>query len=216
MPLYTKLGDSGQTKLYGGEEISKAEPRIQAYGTIDELNALVGVIIAVPRGGDESRDAEGVLREASLRGGAADAEVRDKLTKIQHTLYRAGADLATTLSNQGDSIRITQDDVEEIEKWIDEEGAKVPALDHFILPGGSLLGAKLHLARTICRRAERWLVTLVKQEEKQEAESVGVNFAALRYLNRLGDFFFALARTVNSEANVPEVQAGGGTEENSL
>jgi len=201
MPLYTKLGDSGQTRLYGGEKISKSEPRIQAYGAIDELNALIGIMLAGP----------------------IDDTIKEKLVKIQHAMYRAGADLATPLNHQGEAIRITQEDVEMIENWIDDEEGKVPVLSSFILPGGSMLGSQLHLARTVCRRAERWLVGLVKEEEKLSEETetspealealpgglkLGVNFAAMRYLNRLGDFLFALARVVNASAGAVEIEAG--------
>lgn len=185
MPLYTKLGDSGDTQLYGGEKISKAEPRIHAYGTIDELNAFLGVVLveSVP------------------------TSLREKLLAIQHALYIAGADLATPhqslRSGAGQAPlptkRITQEQVEEMERWIDEAEAKVPRLNHFILPGGTRLGAQLHQARTITRRAERWLVALSKTDE--------INFAALRYLNRLGDFFFAAARVMNAEGGVEEIRA---------
>lgn len=178
MPLYTKLGDSGDTQLYGGEKISKAEPRIHAYGTIDELNAFLGLVLTekVP------------------------SSLRERFITVQHALYIAGADLATPMNYQGQAARITQEQVEEIERWIDEAEAKVPKLTFFILPGGTRLGALLHEARTICRRAERWLVALMKTED--------INFAALRYLNRLGDFFFAAARVVNKEGGVEEIKAG--------
>ncbi|MEK7136961.1 MAG: cob(I)yrinic acid a,c-diamide adenosyltransferase [Patescibacteria group bacterium] len=186
MPLYTKLGDSGQTMLYGGEKVSKAEPRIHAYGTVDELNAFLGRMLTEE----------------------APSELRSQLLAIQHALYVAGADLATphrsgaTGAGQAPlpTKRITQEQVEELEHWIDAAEAKVPQLTSFILPGGTRLGAMLHEARTMCRRAERWLVALSKTED--------INFACLRYLNRLGDFFFAAARVVNREGGVEEVKAG--------
>ena len=179
MPLYTRLGDSGETMLYGGEKISKAEPRIHAYGTIDELDALIGIIISDDRCKDE---------------------VKDRLIALQKKLFVAKSDFATPMSFSGGCIRISQEDVEAIEKDIDELESKVPKLTKFILPGGSRVAALLHQARTICRRSERWAVKLSEESE--------INYAALRYLNRLGDMFFALGRVVNKEEGVAEVEAG--------
>ncbi len=195
MPLYTKIGDKGQTMLYGGGRISKADARVHAYGSIDELSALLGVILS------------------ELRGDS----LRPRLLSMQATLYRLGADLATPHQTRSSpraesrgvdagqaprdpvaAMRLTEADVTEIERYIDAAEARVPPLTHFILPGGTRSGALLHQARTICRRAERWVVMLSEREE--------VNSAALRYLNRLGDELFALARVVNSEAGFPEVE----------
>ena len=185
MPLYTKLGDSGQTMLYGGEKILKSEPRIHAYGSIDELNALLGTLLVekLPK------------------------ELHAQLTTIQHALYIAGADLATPhqslRSGAGQAPlptkRITQEQVEELEQWIDAAEGRVPPLTHFILPGGTRTGSLLHQTRTVCRRAERWIVALMKTDD--------INFACLRYVNRLGDFFFAAARVVNAEGGMEEIKA---------
>lgn len=177
MPLYTKLGDSGETMLYGGERILKSDPRIHAYGSIDELSALLGVLLT-----ENMSDA-----------------LRDKLMTIQHALYVAGADLATPFAYQGDSKRITQEQVEEMERWIDEAEGRVPAVTAFILPGGTRVGALLHQARTICRRSERWIVALSRAND--------INYSCLRYVNRLGDYFFAAARVANAEGKAKEIPA---------
>ena len=152
MPLYTKLGDTGDTMLYGGERISKDAPRIHAYGTVDELDALLGAI----------------LTEDSVT-----PDAREKLTEVQHALYVIKSDLAAPLkpdASEESSVtgpkRVTQEQVEELERWIDEAEGKVLELLHFILPGGSRVAALLHQARTVCRRAERWVVALSKQDKK--------------------------------------------------
>ena len=175
MPLYTKFGDKGKTLLYGGWTTSKADARVHAYGSIDELSALLGVILAEP----------GVDR------------IRSRLMSLQRALYTVGADLATPLSFGGKVPRIEEKEVEELEHLIDSAEAKVPPLTQFILPGGTRVGALLHQARTVCRRAERWVVALGEHEE--------INTACLRYLNRLGDFLFAAARVVNAEEKIPEI-----------
>jgi len=176
MSLYTKSGDRGKTMLYGGKRVSKTDPRVHAYGSVDELSAIIGVILAesVPQ------------------------ELREQLLKIQRMLYRAGADLATPQPTQT-TKRVTQEDVTEVEQWIDEAETRVPPLTHFILPGGTRTGALLHQARTVCRRAERWVFGL--------AEAERVSPECLKYLNRLGDYFFAVARKLNAQAGVEEVQA---------
>lgn len=176
MPLYTRSGDAGITRLYGGGRTSKSAPRIHAIGAVDELSALLGVVLAesVPE------------------------ELREQLVKVQHALYMAGADLAIPLRKV--ETRVTEDAVAEVERWIDEAEGKVPQLRHFILPGGTRVGALLHQARTVCRRAERWVFAL--------AEVEGVNGECLKYLNRLGDFLFAVARVVNRENGVEEMAVG--------
>jgi cob(I)alamin adenosyltransferase len=179
MPLYTRLGDSGETMLYGGERLSKAEARVHAYGTLDELDALLGVVISH----EECRD---------------DLKVRMK--ELQKKLFIAKSDFATPMSFEGEAVRISQEDVDNLEKEIDVLEAKVPKLTKFITPGGSKVAALLHHARTVCRRAERWSVRFSEGSE--------INYAALRYLNRLGDMFFALGRAVNKEEGVEEVEAG--------
>ena len=177
MPLYTKFGDAGKTQLYGAGTVSKSHPRVHAYGTVDELSSFLGAILT-----------EGVS-----------AELRGTLTMIQHVLYCLGGDLATPLSAHTNVQRINEEQVRELEQWIDAAEARVPPVHHFILPGGSRVGALLHHSRTVCRRAERWVVTLTEKEH--------VNMVCLRYLNRLGDFLFAAARVVNTEGGRPEERA---------
>lgn len=173
--------------LYGGKRVSKTDPRVHAYGSVDELSAIIGVILAesVPQ------------------------ELREQLLKIQRMLYKAGADLATPNQSPSTSLEsgsgqakwITQEDVTEVEQWIDDAEARVPPLTHFILPGGTRTGAFLHQARTVCRRAEREGFALSEIED--------VNAECLKYLNRLGDFFFAAARIVNRKGGVEETTVGG-------
>lgn len=164
--------------LYGGEKVSKAEPRVHAYGTVDEMDALLGVI----RSEKECTE-----------------ELSGQLEGIQQKLFVLKSDLATPMSHREEISRVTQEDVEKVEKQIDDLESKVPQLQNFILPGGVRLGALLHQARTVCRRAERWTVKL--------SEGHDINYAVLRYLNRLGDFFFVLGRKVNADAGAPEVKA---------
>lgn len=166
MTVVTRQGDSGKTQLASGERISKTNPRVHAFGTVDELDALIGVL----------RTEDG-----------CSSEVGEKLLSIQQKLYVLKSDLARPSS--GGSQNIKEGDVEELEKWIDGVESKLPALDHFIIPGGTKLGAKLHFVRTVCRRAERWVVTLSRHEK--------INMACLRYLNRLSDLFFVMARGIN-------------------
>ncbi len=174
MPLYTRFGDTGDTMLYGGSTTSKTNPRIHAYGTVDELDAELGIILAEN----------------------CPVDLRDKLLTIQKTLYRVKADLATPREHAGKAVRIGDNDVQGLEQWIDEAEAHVPKLTHFILPGGTKIAALLHRARTVCRRSERWVVALARTEP--------INLVTIRYLNRLGDELFALARVINHDAGMRE------------
>jgi cob(I)alamin adenosyltransferase len=168
MKIYTRTGDTGETDLFAGGRISKGHTRLHAYGTVDELNAVLG--LAVAAGLDEG--------------------VRESVRRVQGELFTVGADLATPLDADARRIVRTQPAlVKRLEDEIDGWQAALPALKHFILPGGSMAGAFLHQARTVCRRAERWLAVL------QEAEPV--NPETLRYLNRLSDWLFVAARLVS-------------------
>lgn len=175
MALYTRFGDSGETMLVGGTKTSKMNPRIHAYGTVDELDAILGMIRASKK---------------------CSEPLKAELLGIQKQLYRLKADLATPHTGRQGGVRMGDADVEALEKNIDAAEAKVPALRHFIVPGGTRIAAELHLARTVCRRSERWVVQLAHCEQ--------INFIALRFLNRLGDYLFALARVVNREAGLKE------------
>ena len=174
--LSTATGDDGTTGLYGNARVSKDDARIHAYGTVDELNASVGIALA---------DAEIPM---ILRG---------QLTELQRMLFTLGADLATR-EDHPHMLRITTLDVAHVEAWGVMLEKDLQQLRHFILPGGSLLGANLHLARTICRRAERWMVTLEKTEP--------VNPHAMIFMNRLSDYLFLAARAANAAAGVKETE----------
>lgn len=178
MRIYTRTGDTGQTGLFGGGRVSKADPRVEAYGAVDELNSVLGLV----------------------RARLAAGPLSDFLAGVQGRLFEVGAELATERREDPKLAahvpEVTASHVTELEGWIDRLEAELPALRGFVLPGGSEAGALLHVARTVCRRAERRVVAL--------AERAAVNPEILRYLNRLGDFLFVAARWVNHRAGTPE------------
>lgn len=174
--IYTRTGDSGDTGLFGGGRVRKHHVRVEAYGTVDELNSWLGMVQAGP------------LPEQAQRW----------LEAIQNDLFRLGSDLATPLDTRSAwVVRIEQAAVEALEQAIDRMDEDLPPLTSFILPGGTPAAAALHVARTVCRRAERVAVALADVE--------AVNPAAIAYLNRLSDFLFTLARWVNLQAGQDEV-----------
>jgi len=182
--IYTRTGDAGTTGLIGGARISKNARRIEAYGTVDELSSTIGVARAALR--------------PSLSTVERAARLDEWLAWTQDALFNLGSDLATPLPERGqNALRIGEADAQALERAIDAAENDVPALANFIHPGGSLPGAHLHVARTICRRAERLVVGL---SEDGEAEPP----AALRYLNRLSDALFVWARWINDVLGVPE------------
>lgn len=170
--IYTRTGDGGQTRLASGAPVSKTDPRVEAMGAVDELNAVIGV--------------------ARLHSGQND-RIDAMLGRIQNELFDLGADLATPLepAPAWEALRILDSQVERLEQEIDWMNESLKALDSFILPGGSPLSAHLHLARTVARRVERDAVRLVESGET-------VNGAAMRYLNRLSDHLFCAARRANA------------------
>jgi cob(I)alamin adenosyltransferase len=175
--IYTKTGDDGTTSLFSGGRVPKHHLRVESYGTVDELNSTLG------------------LARAQQPSPATDAD----LGKIQHQLFNLGADLATPLDAATRHIvRMDAETVVWLEQSIDRMTAELPTLTYFILPGGSVPAATIHVARTICRRAERLVTQL------QEAESVGEY--VLPYLNRLSDTLFTLARWENKQAGISEEQ----------
>jgi cob(I)alamin adenosyltransferase len=176
MSIVTKTGDQGSTGLFGGKRVSKADARIHAYGTIDELNALFGILLAEE------------LPTAMSEG----------LTRLQHELFILGADLASPLESTWKTHRMEQRHVTDLETWIAQLEASLPALQYFTLPGGSRLAAQLHHARTVCRRAERWMVALKNEEP--------INEHALIFVNRLSDVLFLLAREANRDAGMEETR----------
>jgi cob(I)alamin adenosyltransferase len=175
MKIYTKTGDAGETGLFGGGRAPKDDLRIEAYGTVDELNAFLGLAVRH----------------------CTSADLKSRLERVQGELFQVGADLATPLDAKTDYItRLDEAPIQRLESEIDEWEAVLPALTSFILPGGSQPGAVLHIARTVCRRAERRAVALARAET--------INPHIIRYLNRLSDWLFVLARMVNFRQNTPE------------
>lgn len=175
MKIYTKTGDKGETGLWGGSRTSKDSPRINAYGTVDECNAVLGL----------------------ARSAGVDQSLDDKLAHVQNRLFVVGSDLATPGSVEPAIPRIAEADVQQLEKWIDEMEAELTPLKQFIVPGGSQAAAFLHLARTVCRRAERWAVLLSREES--------ISQPAVVFLNRLSDFLFVAARTANRLAGIADI-----------
>jgi len=172
MKIYTGRGDDGMTDLRDMSRVAKTSPRIEAYGTVDEANALIGT--ARPTGYDD---------------------VDETLERIQNHLHIVQADFANPNPDEDDPV-VTEEHVDELEDAIDEADAELDPLESFILPGGSEAGATLHHARAVARRAERRSVALAADDP--------VNGEAIRYLNRLSDALFVLARLVNARDGVPE------------
>ncbi len=177
MKIYTKTGDDGSTGLFGGPRVEKDAPRIEAYGTVDELNSVLG------------------LSRAEGLPSAIDAMIEG----IQNALFSVGAELATPNPAAHGTALIGSRQINELEQAIDLWEAQLEPLRQFILPGGVKAAAQLHLARTVCRRAERRLVTLARESP----EPIGPDLIV--YLNRLGDLLFVLARAVNRAASCPDV-----------
>ena len=181
--IYTRGGDAGETSLGDGSRVSKLDRRLAAYGTVDELNATLGVVLA----------------------GECPADVRDVLTRVQNELFDLGADLSVPLEHVAPSrglkgakgrLRTTQEQVDELELDCDRFNAELPELKSFVLPGGAQAAALLHVARTVCRRAEREALAASTEHE--------LSPLALVYLNRLSDLLFILARAVNASVGAGE------------
>ena len=190
MKIYTKTGDAGETSLFDNSRVSKADPRVDAYGEVDEVNACLGAALAAVR----------------LRGSAASAglgpsdDIANVLETIQKDLFAVGARLAdpsSRIAGRVTKAAITGQQIELLEATIDRLEAELPPLRKFILPGGSPAGALLHLGRTVCRRAERRVIGLGPD---------AVEASVIIYLNRLSDLLFVMARAVNHRAGVPETE----------
>jgi cob(I)alamin adenosyltransferase len=174
--IYTRTGDAGETALFDGTRVSKADPRVDAYGHVDELNAVLG----------------------QVRGVGVDSDIDAELDHIQRDLFAVGAILADPSSRIAARVtraKLGASDVERLEQWIDAAESELSPLRRFVVPGGTPAAAGLHLARTICRRAERHIVSL-------GADAVSPD--AIAYVNRLSDLLFVLARLANARANVPD------------
>src|SRR5690606_38108964 len=174
MKIYTKTGDRGETALYGGTRVSKTSARVESYGTIDELNSFIG------------------FAKTEINN----EKVLDQLRKIQFDLFTLGSESATptdklTLANGKSrlTLMISETEIEELEQWMDEFETELEPLQYFILPGGGKSATSLHICRTVCRRAERSLVFLNETEE--------VRPELIKYLNRLSDYLFVLARYIS-------------------
>jgi cob(I)alamin adenosyltransferase len=184
LKIYTKTGDSGETGLFGGTRVSKADPRVAAYGDVDELNACLGFARAVLLGAD-------------------DRELAAMLEQIQRDLFALGARLADPGHKIADRVTkaaVTAADITRLEEWIDGLESALPPLRRFILAGGSQAGAALHVARTICRRAERAIVGLLAGDPEAFEQDL------LTYMNRLSDLLFVMARRANQRAGTPEIE----------
>lgn len=177
MKIYTKTGDKGETSLFGGTRVPKHALRIEAYGTVDELNSVIGIC----RSMNTVQEIDGILDE------------------LQHDLFTLGADLATPHESLSSNVRrVSSSDALRLEKHIDDIESKIEPLKNFILPGGSKTASMLHFARTVCRRAERLVVHLAHEETIGNDPTI--------YLNRCSDLLFMLARRVNNLSNTPETK----------
>ncbi|MCD1262007.1 cob(I)yrinic acid a,c-diamide adenosyltransferase [Paenibacillus athensensis] len=177
MKIYTRTGDAGQTGVIGGR-VDKDDARVEAYGTVDELNSFLGQAMSfmdTERFGDLLAD----------------------LLQVQHELFDCGSDLAL-LREELRPYKVTAEMVAALEPWIDKYDAETPDITRFILPGGGQVSSALHVCRTVCRRAERRVVTLAREQ--------AINPEVRRYLNRLSDLFFTIARTANFREGVADVE----------
>ena len=177
MKIYTRTGDAGDTSLFDGTRVSKADERVNAYGDVDELNAWLGFV----------------------RASGLPDDLDESLAQIQRDLFALGAILADPshrIAERVDKARLSDDDIARLETLIDHHESEVPPLRRFILAGGAPAGASLHIARTVCRRAERRIVSLQPAADP----------LAIRYVNRLSDLLFVLARTINHRDGVPETE----------
>lgn len=181
--VYTKLGDSGKTKLVGGQKVSKGSLRLESYGTVDELNAFVGMAL--------------ITLQVELPSHPNLKSLENILIQIQHELFNLGGVLATLPQDiHPRQPQVSSEEVLRLESYIDQYNEDLPPLKSFVLPGGCRLNVDLHLCRTVCRRAERHCVRL-NDEDK-------VTLNTIKYLNRLSDAFFVWSRWVSHELGIPE------------
>lgn len=176
MKIYTRTGDAGTTGLFAGPRVSKDDQRIEAFGTVDELNSVIGV----------------------CRSHRIDPDLDEQFQRVQSDLFTIGARLATTQPEKLKICLVGPTDVARLEDWIDQHEATVTPLEHFILPAGSPASASVHHARTVSRRAERRVVSLAKQCDESGFEQIVV------FLNRLSDYLFVVARVLNHRGQVEE------------
>ncbi len=178
MKIYTRTGDAGETGLFDGRRVPKSDLRVEAYGEVDELNAVLGTVLAEQ----------------------LPTDIRDMVLSLQRDLFAVGgrlADPSHRIAGRVEKILLGPDDIVRLEEWIDRLEAELAPLRRFILPGGTRAGALLHLARTVCRRAERRIVQLGPAELEPQL---------LAYVNRLSDLLFVIARVVNHRSGIPETE----------
>lgn len=175
MKIYTKTGDRGTTSLVGGKRVDKDDARLEAYGTIDELNSHIGMLAA---------------------DGVCDSDIKT-LRWIQNKLFDLGAYLATEPESSWQPKRLTNEDIERIESAIDGLTEHLPQIHQFILPGGAIAACQAHVCRCVARRAERRMVTLSRSAE--------IDDGAMKFINRLSDYFFTLAKKINLEDRISEI-----------
>lgn len=178
MKIYTKTGDKGQTSLIGGKRVPKNSARLESYGTIDELNSYLGMIRSFPM----------------------DKQVSEELVEIQSRLFDVGGNLATDpeTANVKVKLGVAEKDIELLEKAIDRMDAEVPPMKYFVLPGGNQAVSFCHIARTVCRRAERRILDLTAEAP--------VDDCVIKYINRLSDYLFILSRKVAHDAGIEEMK----------
>ena len=180
MKIYTKSGDAGETSLWGGNRVKKSHPRVNAYGTLDEANSMIGLALSfLP---------------------ASQSLILERLNRVQNELFVVGSELATQAGTKSTIILIEEDAVKRLEAEIDEMEATLDPLQNFILPSGSSSGSALHLARTVIRRAERDCVDL------RFTHGEDIRPQVIFYLNRLSDYLFVMARFVNKALGQPETK----------
>ncbi len=177
MKIYTRTGDAGKTSLVGGTRVSKASVRLEAYGTVDELNSSIGLLLAM----------EGIP-----------AAHRQLLLKVQHLLFNLGSQLATEPDSKWQPVGVTAADVEMLEKAIDEVIASLPPKFRFVLPGGTMAAAQANVARTVARRCERRMVGMEESGEHVPEDG-------MKFINRLSDYLFALGRYINISSGTEEI-----------
>jgi len=178
--IYTRGGDQGETSLGDGSRVSKLDPRVAAFGVVDELNAQLGVVLAL---------------------GELPMELREPLARIQNDLFDVGADLSTPVVGDDRRLRVSQEQIDALERLCDRFNEPLPELKSFVLPGGSEAAARLHVARTVCRRAELFALATAAEMEIDPLVPV--------YLNRLSDLLFILARSANVGGEEPLWEPGG-------
>jgi cob(I)alamin adenosyltransferase len=179
--IYTRGGDAGETSLGDGSRVSKLDPRVVAYGVVDELNSHVGFVLALPD---------------------LDPALREPLARIQNELFDVGADLSVPYDPEAERLRITQAQIDELERLCDEHNERLPQLKSFVLPGGSEAAARLHVARAVCRQAELAAHAAAREVELDPLVPV--------YLNRLSDLLFIFARAANAGGDEPLWKPGAG------